>query len=240
MPTRNAGDMKGLLFICADVDENYRTELQKWHNCEHIRERVTTPGFHVGRRYQGIGNSPDFLMIYETYDARVLSSEPYLRAKNNPTPWTKEVISHFSNNRRNIYSLIAKEGGEPTPDAPYLFVCRFNIKSESRREVIEWNSEKYLPAICTTQGVYRGRLYEVDTEVSDIITAESKISGSKPNLQKFLATYEIGSLALPKSKTWQEASEKKTFKKENLIKKLEDVQEELYWLDFVMYAHECE
>jgi hypothetical protein len=85
---------KGLLAIWTDVDSNYRIELQKWHNCEHITQRVTIPGFSVGRRYQGIGEAPDFLMYYETDDSKVLASEPYLHAVNNPASWTKEVMAH--------------------------------------------------------------------------------------------------------------------------------------------------
>ncbi len=61
---------KGLLTIWSDVDPDYRVQFQKWHNCEHIRERVAIPGFFVGRRYQGIGEAPHFLMCYETEDLK--------------------------------------------------------------------------------------------------------------------------------------------------------------------------
>jgi hypothetical protein len=57
---------KGLLTIWSDVDPDYRVEFQKWHTCEHIMERVSIPGFSVGRRYRGAGDAPDFLMCYET------------------------------------------------------------------------------------------------------------------------------------------------------------------------------
>ena len=33
-----------------DIDEDYVLEFQKWHNCEHMTERTSIPGFHVGRR----------------------------------------------------------------------------------------------------------------------------------------------------------------------------------------------
>jgi hypothetical protein len=46
---------KGLLAIRSDVDPDHRVQFQKWHHCEHIKERVAIPGFFVGRRYQGIG-----------------------------------------------------------------------------------------------------------------------------------------------------------------------------------------
>lgn len=33
-------EMKGLLAIWADIDEDYRMEFEKWHNCEHMADRV--------------------------------------------------------------------------------------------------------------------------------------------------------------------------------------------------------
>jgi hypothetical protein len=46
-------------------------------------------GFHVGRRYRGIGEAPDFLMYYETEDSKVMAGKPYQLAINNPTPGLK-------------------------------------------------------------------------------------------------------------------------------------------------------
>ena len=91
---------KGLLTIWSDVDPDDRVEFQKWHTCEHIMERVSIPGFSVGRRYRGVGDAPDFLMCYETDDSHVLSSEPYLHAVNHPSPWTREVIRHSKKHRK--------------------------------------------------------------------------------------------------------------------------------------------
>ena len=82
---------KGLMAFWTDIDEDYVLEFQKWHNCEHMTERVSIPGFHVGRRYRGIGNAPMFLITYETAGSEVLKSEAYMKALNSPTPWTKEA-----------------------------------------------------------------------------------------------------------------------------------------------------
>ena len=50
----------GMLAFWTDIDEDYILEFQKWHNCEHMTERTSIPGFRVGRRYRGTGDAPMF------------------------------------------------------------------------------------------------------------------------------------------------------------------------------------
>jgi hypothetical protein len=232
--TKETKTAKGLLAIWADVDEDYRVEYQKWHNCQHMTERVSIPGFQVGRRYQGIGEAPDFLMYYETEDSKVLSGAPYMHAINNPTPWTREAITHLRNIVRSIYRLVASAGkGAPT-EASYILIIRFSIPSGNENKVIQWLKEEHLPRAAALSGVHRGRLYEMDDEVSNITTEERKIHGGKPGLQRFLAFYEISSLDLLGSKEWKESAE--WIGDQTLSNPLEDAQKESYWLDFSMYA----
>jgi hypothetical protein len=101
--------------------------------------------------------------------------------------------------------------------------------------VIKWYSERYLPEICAIQGAYRGRLYEIDPEISDIMTAERRISRSEPAQQALLALYEISTLDLTTSKEWREIRDRTEYNKK-ILDKLQEVQQEFYWLDFTMYA----
>jgi hypothetical protein len=224
---------KGLLAIWNDVDGDYRIEFQKWHNCEHITDRVTIPGFFVGRRYQRTGEAPDFFMYYETDDPRVLASEPYLYAVNHPTCWTKEVMTHTKNMARAIYIMLSSEGEKPQTEAPYIIIIKFNIDLGSENEVLQWYREEQLPKICLIPGIYRGRLYMMDEKVSHIQTEERKIHGGGPGQQKFLVLYEIASLDVPHSKAWQELYR---IADNKMLKKIENIRYESYWLDFVMYA----
>ncbi len=43
-------DATGLMIIWADIDLNYVLRFQEWHNCEHVPERMSIPGFLRGRR----------------------------------------------------------------------------------------------------------------------------------------------------------------------------------------------
>jgi len=222
---------EGLLAIWSDVDPDYRVEFQKWHNCEHIRERVAIPGFFVGRRYQGIGEAPDFLMSYETDDSKVLASEPYLRAVNHPSSWTKEVIAHSKNIVRGIYHMVSSVGEKPMTEAPYLVVLKFNADLGSEKEFLQWYREEQVPGISALQGIYRSRLYRMDEEISHVKTEERRIHAGGPGQQMFLAIYEMASLDIPDSKDWQELHGGAEY-----AKRTEDVRYESYWLDFVMYA----
>ena len=44
----------GLMAFWADIDTDYEMRFLEWHNCEHMPERVSVPGFCEGRRYRGI------------------------------------------------------------------------------------------------------------------------------------------------------------------------------------------
>jgi hypothetical protein len=226
---------KGLLVIWSDVDPDYRLEYQKWHNCEHMTERVSIPGFHVGRRYQGMGEAPDFLMYYETESSKVLASKPYLHCQNNPTAWTKRTLPHLKNIMRAIYSLVSSSGKKAPTEAVYLQLVKFNAAPGSDEQLIKWFNDSHLPAISALPGVYRTRLYEMDDAVSNITTEERKMHGGGPGQQKYLAYYEFANPDLPDSPAWKKAAgaigagAKAKVGWENVIR-------ESYWLDFTMYA----
>ena len=226
---------KGLLSNWSDIDEDYRVEFQKWHNCEHMAERVSIPGICVGKRYQGIAKAPDFFMYYETENSKILASDPYLHSQNNPTPWTKRSLPYLKNLVRGIYNLLACGGEKYPTESPYIHVVRFNIKSGHEKKIIHWFINEHLKKILAIHGIYRVRLYEMDDEISNISTEERKIHGGGPGQQKFLAIYEIANLDLPESKVWREAIEGSE-ETQNILKNWENIIKESYWLDFTMYA----
>jgi hypothetical protein len=225
---------KGLLAFWTDIDHENLLEVQKWHNCEHMTERVSIPGFLVGRRYRGIGNAPTFFISYETTEADVLKSEPYLRALNNATPWTKQALTYFKNNIRNICGLVSSEGKPALTEAPFIYVIRFNFESGAENEGVEGIKNKYLPEICALSGVYRSRLYQIDEEISSIMTGEREIYGGGPGQQKYLLIFELAAPDLPKEEGWQNINGDNR----DMLQKCRDKYEEFSFLEFVMYAPE--
>ena len=228
---------QGLLAFWADIDADYQLEYLKWHNCEHMAERVSIPGFHVGRRYRALGDERDFFMVYETDTAEVMESEPYLNRQNNPTPWTRESISHFRKSLRVIYTLVASEGKQPAIDAPYLLLVRSNSpdKPGGADEMVRRYSEEHLPRLCAVEGSLRGRLYRADRKVSNVATEERKVHGADTGDQEFLAMYEILRPDIPDSDVWKEAARGTEWSKE-MVSALRDVSFERYWLDFALWA----
>jgi hypothetical protein len=174
----------------ADIDPEYLLRFQEWHNCEHIPERVSIPGFNVGRRYRLSGGAPRTLMFYETDGPEVLKSDAYLAALNRPTPWTKESLQHFRNPERNIYRLVVSAGRAPRLDAPYLMTIRFDLAEATGDSDRAWLAEVWAPAIARLRLVSRVRLYQVDRNISGIMTSERSIYGGGPGQEQFLLFIE--------------------------------------------------
>jgi hypothetical protein len=220
---------KGLLAIWVHCESDYRTEFQKWQNCEHIPERVSIPGFLVGFRYQRFAGTVDFMMCYETDDASIMESEPYLAAVNRPSPWTKETMSHSRVIARSIYQQLSFVGENPPTEAPYMIARQFDVDPESEGRFLEWNAEEQLPGICKVPGVYNGAIYALNEKISHIQTTERKIHGGGPGQRKFLALYRTASPDVPESVAWRELDGRdKDFG-------IQAVEDERYWLDFVLY-----
>jgi hypothetical protein len=237
--TMSPAEPQGLLAIWANVDPDYEREYLQWHNCEHMAERVSIPGFHVGHRYRALDEARDFFMVYETDTASVMQSALYLQSQNNPTPWTRKSIGHFRDTLRTIYTLVASRGQRPALDAPYVLLVRSNPPDEpdGAEEVIRWYQEEHLPRLCAVEGTLRARLYRADTAISNIVTAERQVHGASPGTQEFLAMYEMISPDIPDSDAWREAA-RGTEWSAKMVAALRDVERERYWLDFALWAPE--
>ncbi len=179
-------DATGLMAFWSDIDADYVLRFQEWHNCEHIPERVSIPGFLRGRRYRAEDGSPHFLMMYETQTPEVLSSDAYLAALNAPTEWTREALTHFRQPTRNIYRRLGATGVEGGFCAPWLTALRFNREGGMATSLVPG----WLDAIAMAPEIGRVGLWAVDEAVSGIQTSERKIYGGGPGEQQFLLLIE--------------------------------------------------
>ena len=226
---------QGLLGIWADIDVDYLPRFQEWHNCEHIPERVSIPGFNVGRRYRGVPPAPMYFMFYETDSPAVLSSNPYLDALNHPTPWTTESLTHFRHTQRGIYTLLGTAGAPAPLEAPYLFLQRFNLEATTEEQLRAWLVDSWLPAVAALPQVFRSRLYQVDEGISNIMTAERKIYGGGPGAQKYLALCETSCPHTAQVPAWQEAEGSLRGAVTSLAER-RDLSAESFWLEIALYA----
>lgn len=184
-------ESQGLMAFWASFESQELPRYVEWHNCEHMAERVSIPGFQTGRRYVVDGEPGRFLQFYETETSSVLGSKPYMDALNNPSPWTKEALTWFRDPVRNIYELIGSCGEPGMFTAPYLAALRFNLDDDQVDELLPIYSGEWLAAICDNPLVVRARLYRVDEAISKIMTSERKIYGGGPGGQRYLAFIEI-------------------------------------------------
>jgi hypothetical protein len=181
----------GLMAFWASFESQNLVRYVEWHNCEHMAERVSIPGFQTGRRYRIDGEPRRFLQFYETETSLVLGSKLYLDALNSPTLWTKEALTWFRDPVRNIYKLIGSCGKPHMFSAPYLTALRFNLEDGLDDSLLPIYTSEWLSALCEIPYVLRARLYRVDEVISKIMTSERKIYGGGPGDQKYLAFIEI-------------------------------------------------
>ena len=180
----------GLMAFWATFEKETLHKYIKWHNCEHMAERVSIPGFQNGRRYVVDGKPGRFLQFYETKTSSILGSKSYLDALNNPTPWTKEALTWFREPVRNIYELIGSSGNSGIFASPYLIALRFNLEA-GKEDLLTIYSNQWLKNLCKIKNILRARLFQVDENISKIITSERKIYSGGPGRQRYLVFIEI-------------------------------------------------
>ena len=103
---------KAAVLIWNDVLDSERDAFYRWHDKEHIPERLALPGFLRGRRYRGAGVT-EWLTLYEAADVAVLTSPSYLERLNNPTTLTQSTVRAFRNTARAI-CIVEKTTGAST------------------------------------------------------------------------------------------------------------------------------
>lgn len=193
----------GLMAFWADIDVEYETRFLEWHNCEHMPERVSVPGFREGRRYRDLGGSPRFLMMYFTENAGVLGSDGYMARLDDPTPWTRESLGHFRNPSRNIYAVLADHGRTSLRESPYLITVRFDMAPAEEARIRSSVAGALVPGLAALSDVGRVRLYGIDALVSGIETAERKIYEGGPGSQCYLLLAECARPEAMESGDWR-------------------------------------
>lgn len=114
-----------------------------------------------------------------------------MAALNNPTPWTREALTHFQNPVRGIYSLIAVAGAEGPFAAPYVVSLRFDLPVEGEGDGDEMAyKDVWVRAACEAESVQRVQLYRADSAVGNLATSERKIYGGGPGKQVYLLLIE--------------------------------------------------
>ena len=101
----------GILAIWNDCKTGEEFLYEKWYQGEHLHDRVSIPGFKLGRRHKSVDRTPKYFTYYETTSAEVLVSEAYLYQLDNPSILTREVMRGvFINVSRTVCRCIHRVG----------------------------------------------------------------------------------------------------------------------------------
>jgi hypothetical protein len=101
---------QGVLAIWHTIAPEAEADYWRWHDREHIPERVGVPGFLRGRRYRSLERALEYLDFYEVEAPETLRSAPYLARLNDPTPWTRRMVPHFRDTLRVGYRVVRSAG----------------------------------------------------------------------------------------------------------------------------------
>jgi hypothetical protein len=164
---------RGALAIWHRISPEGEAEYWRWHDREHIPERVGVPGFLRGRRYRGLERSLDYLDFYEVESHETLRSAPYLTRLNDPTPWTRRVVPHFRDTLRVGYR-VARSAGRG--QGGVLLTVRLGSLAAAAGAPAAL-APSSLAAIEDVTGVIAVHLLDATPEVTSIATEEKRLRG---------------------------------------------------------------
>jgi len=171
------------------IVENKEIDYNQWHSVEHMPERISLPGFLRGCRAIGIAGTDiknKYFMMYEAQRKEVFVSKKYLDRLNNPTKWTRDILSNYISPSRTICSVIASKsigfGG-------YFSTIRFlktNIEKEHNVETLKLS----LPQTIKLDGITGMHVILGDNTFGQMKT-EEKIYRSSQGMEDQLISQAI-------------------------------------------------
>lgn len=89
----------GVMLNWMDLAPGSGAAFARWHNAEHLPERVALPGFRRGARYRAASATPamgqSILIVYEADTPETFASAAYLARLDDPTPQTRAMVPHL-------------------------------------------------------------------------------------------------------------------------------------------------
>lgn len=162
---------QGVLAVWNGMVEGEDEEFLEWHAREHIPERIGVPGFLRGRRYAAVEGEPAFFNFYEVEAPGVLTSTPYLRRLNDPTPWTGAVVAGFTDTLRTMCRVTESIG---TGTGCHLDVIRFDTWSALATQA----ARVAVSEAASRRGIFGAHLIVRDDGQVPAETAETRLRGA--------------------------------------------------------------
>lgn len=166
----------GVLANWGGVVATAEADYNAWHSLEHMPERIAVPGFRRGRRAVGVDGTPEqlkYFMMYEVDDPTVLVSAPYLARLNDPTAWTRRILSQYVAPCRTVCHVLASEG---CGTGGYLATIQF--ETPALESACAAAVDLVQPAL-TLPGIVGAHVLRGDPEFGQQPTAEKRFRESR-------------------------------------------------------------
>jgi hypothetical protein len=162
-----------LLALWHDIEQASRDEYMEWHTREHMPERLSIPGFTVGKRLvnHDLGRYR-YGTIYGGKELEVFRSPAYLERLNNPTDWSLRVQPAFRNLLRvacvRLESRGVGEGGA-------VATVRLDFVDGSRESELRAGADALAESLLAIKGVCCAHVALARSEVSGVRTRETEL-----------------------------------------------------------------
>jgi hypothetical protein len=153
-------------------DPATQAELEDWHSHEHFPERLGIPGFLRGSRWLDLDGAPEYYIMYEAARLSTLTGGPYLERLNNPTPWSRRMMSHHRGMVRSLCRVRASAGGG---HGHAMATVRFSPRRGAA--VTRWLAAEALPPLPARRGITGAHLLQ-SAPMPAARTAEQEIRGA--------------------------------------------------------------
>jgi hypothetical protein len=167
---------QGVLIIWYTMTPEGDLDMIRWHDNEHVPERVGIPGFLRGRRYDEVGRSHEYLNIYETESVETVRSAPYVLRLNFPTEWTKRVLPHYRNTVRFGCGVVLTTG---RGQGGGVLTLRARPAPGRDAAAEKWLRETLPATLLDQTGVVGVHLLRTVPEMTQVKTAEGKLKGGE-------------------------------------------------------------
>lgn len=160
-----------LLAIWHDIEEASQDAYMEWHTREHMPERLSIPGFTVGKRLiRHDAGHHRYGTLYAGRDVEVFRSPAYLERLNNPTEWSLKVQPTFRHMLRVACDRLASAG---TGDGGAVATIRLDLTGGA--EALKVGAMALVEAVLGVTGVGCAHVALARTEVSDVRTRETEL-----------------------------------------------------------------
>jgi hypothetical protein len=179
------------MLLSFDVIDSAIAEHDDWHTHEHLRERLSIPGFVRGTRWIALRGQPRYFVMYEVESLATLTSAAYLERLNQPSPWTQKMMPHYRGMNRGFCSVTGSFG-LGTGHAGLLL--RFKPQAGTDASLRQWLLQDALPGLTTQPGL--GSAHLLEGAVTPAMTNEQRIRGADTGVDWALFVTGYGEDAL--------------------------------------------